>query len=92
MVTTDLVKDALKGAKAPLSVEEIAAYIATRTDSSCDTADVMDALDDLGQLGEVTQNGNQYSLAQHNRFSEISTSSGGCQNEIESNNKQKEMI
>ena len=63
MVTTDLVKDALRGSKAPLSVEEIAARIATRTGSSCDTADVMDALDDLGKFDEVTQNGNQYSLA-----------------------------
>lgn len=62
-MSTDLVKEILRDAKVPLSVDEIAARIMTRTGSSCDTADVMDALDDLVQLGEVTQNGNQYSLA-----------------------------
>lgn len=62
MVTTDLVKDALRK-KSPLTVRDIADYIATSTNSSCDIADVMDALDDLGRVGEVTQNGDRYSLA-----------------------------
>lgn len=62
-MSTDLVKEILREAKVPLSVDEIAARIMTRTGSSCNTADVMDALDMLEKVREVVRNGNLYSLA-----------------------------
>lgn len=62
MVATDQVKEALRK-KGPLTVRDIAVYIATMTNSSCDETDVMEALDDLVQVREVKKNGNQYSLA-----------------------------
>lgn len=61
MVSTDQIKEILKG-NAAMSADEIAEAIVALTGYACDTGDVLEALELLMAAGEVAQDASKFSL------------------------------